>query len=246
MANSQIFTAALIWIIAWGAVGGIVTPRIYARRDLDVSQATLGGALVGAALGPFGLIPLWIVTPAITNWINGVAAVIVAGILVAAFALAYPENLCVTNPQFMVSQLTNGIVIGLIYSLMALGLTLIYSILGIVSFAHGEFYMIGGMVVYFMSASALFGEASALVWLLGAALVTFLIGAVFEVLFLRPMGEGKIERPKEYAILVTFGLAFFLQYLVQALAGASPVRAHDSLTFRQLPCRVKKTRFFYA
>ena len=225
MANSQIFTAALIWIIAWGAVGGIVTPRIYARRDLDVSQATLGGALVGAALGPFGLIPLWIVTPAITNWINGVAAIIVAGILVAAFALAYPENLCVTNPQFMVSQLTNGIVIGLIYSLMALGLTLIYSILGIVSFAHGEFYMIGGMVVYFMSASALFGEASALVWLLGAALVTFLIGAVFEVLFLRPMGEGKIERPKEYAILVTFGLAFFLQYLVQALAGASPVRA---------------------
>ena len=85
--------------------------------------------------------------------------------------------------------------------------------------------MIGGMVVYYMSASALFGETSALVWLLGAAIVTFLIGAIFEVLFLRPMGEGKIERPKEYAILVTFGLAFFLQYLTQALVGANPVKS---------------------
>lgn len=137
----------------------------------------------------------------------------------------YPENLCVTNPSYVASQLTNGIVIGLIYSLMALGLTLIYSILGVVSFAHGEFYMIGGMVVYYMSASSLFGNTSALVWLLGAAVITFIIGAVFEILFLRPMGTGKIERPKEYAILVTFGLAFFLQYFMQAVVGASPVKA---------------------
>jgi branched-chain amino acid transport system permease protein len=60
---------------------------------------------------------------------------------------------------------------------------------------------------------------------LGAAVVTFIIGAVFEILFLRPMGTGKIERPKEYAILVTFGLAFFLQYLTQALLGANPVKS---------------------
>ncbi len=225
MANSQIFTIVILWIVFWGAIGGIFTPRIYGRKDLDISKASLSGALVGGALGPIGLIPLWIYTPELTTWINGVASVMILGILAVAFARAYPTNLCVTNPQFMASQLTNGIVIGLIYSLMALGLTLIYSILGIVSFAHGEFYMIGGMVVYYMSASSLFGETSALVWLLGAAIVTFLIGAIFEVLFLRPMGEGKIERPKEYAILVTFGLAFFLQYLTQALVGASPVKS---------------------
>jgi branched-chain amino acid transport system permease protein len=225
MANSQIFIAALAWIVVWGAIGGIFTPRVYERKNLDVSKAKLGGALVGAALGPLGLVPLWLYTPEFTRWINGIASMTILVILVLAFARAYPDNLCVTNAQFMASQLSNGLVIGLIYSLMALGLTLIFSILGIVSFAHGEFYMIGGMVVYYMSASTLFGNTSAIVWLLGAALVTFLIGAVFEVLFLRPMGEGKIERPAEYAILVTFGLAFFLQYLVQALVGANPVKA---------------------
>ena len=231
MANSQIFVGALLWVIVWGAIGGIVTPRVYSRKDLDISKAGLGGALVGAALGPLGLLPLWIATPEITGWINGISGIIILGVLVVAFARAYPANLCVTNPQFVASQLTNGVVIGLIYSLMALGLTLIYSILGIVSFAHGEFYMIGGMVVYYMSASSLFGNAGAIVWLLGAAIVTFLIGALFEYLFLRPMGEGKIERPKEYAILVTFGLAFFLQYLTQALLGANPVKTRRFYDF---------------
>ncbi|MCB9136917.1 MAG: branched-chain amino acid ABC transporter permease [Caldilineaceae bacterium] len=225
MANQQIFLLALLWVVFWGAIGSLFTPRIYSRKDLDISRATLGGALVGAALGPIGLIPLWIYTPRFTNRIYAVASIIVLGILILAFARAYPDNLCVSDGGFVASQVTNGIVIGLIYSLMALGLTLIYSILGIVSFAHGEFYMVGGMVVYFMSASTLFGRAGAWVWLLGAAVVTFVIGAIFEILFLRPMGEGKIERPKEYAILVTFGLSFFLQYLVQGLAGANPVKA---------------------
>ncbi|MCB0045019.1 MAG: branched-chain amino acid ABC transporter permease [Caldilineaceae bacterium] len=225
MANQQIFLLALLWVVFWGAIGSLFTPRIYSRKDLDISRATLGGALVGAALGPIGLIPLWIYTPRFTNRIYAAASIIVLGILILAFARAYPDNLCVSDGGFVASQVTNGIVIGLIYSLMALGLTLIYSILGIVSFAHGEFYMVGGMVVYFMSASTLFGRAGAWVWLLGAAVVTFVIGAIFEILFLRPMGEGKIERPKEYAILVTFGLSFFLQYLVQGLAGANPVKA---------------------
>jgi len=117
---------ALIWFIVWGTIGGVVTPRIYTRKDLDVSQASLAGTAIGAALGP---------------------------IFVYAFAQTYPENLCVVNGGFVASQLTNGIVIGIIYGLMALGLTLIYSILGVVSFAHGEFYMIGGMVVYYIEAS---------------------------------------------------------------------------------------------
>jgi len=225
MDNGSYLGLALLWIVFWGAVGGVVTPRIYARKDLDVSQAHLGGAAIGGALGPIGLIPLWIVTPTISKLMLWVSALIIFGLIALSFARTFPDNLCVTNPEFVASQLTNGIVIGLIYSLMALGLTLIYSILGVVSFAHGEFYMIGGMVVYYMSASTWFGGVNAVVWLLGAAVVTFIIGGVFEMLFLRPMGTGKIERPKEYAILVTFGLAFFLQYLMQALVGANPVKA---------------------
>jgi len=144
---------AIIWFIVWGTIGGIVTPRIYTRKDLDVSQASLTGTAIGAALGPIGLIPLWLVTPKLTTRMAGIAGLMVVGIFVYAFAQTYPENLCVVNGGFVASQLSNGIVIGIIYGLMALGLTLIYSILGVVSFAHGEFYMIGGMVVYYMSVS---------------------------------------------------------------------------------------------
>ena len=75
-----------------------------------------------------------------------------ASLVAAAFAFADPDNNCVVNGSFVASQFTNGLIIGIIYGFMALGLTLIFSILGIVSFAHGEFYMVGGMVVYFVTA----------------------------------------------------------------------------------------------
>ncbi len=90
-----------------------------------------------------------------------------------------------------------------------------------VSFAHGEFYMIGGMAVYYLVV-VWFPGIPPLAGVLGAAVLTFTIGLIFERLFLRAMSTGQVERPGEYAILVTFGLAFFLQYLTLALVGANP------------------------
>ena len=158
---------------------------------------------------------------------------VVAIILIAAFAAADPNNLCVTNGGFVATQIVNGLVIGTIYGLMALGLALIFSILGVVSFAHGEFYMIGGMMVYYMIV-VWFPGIPPLIGVLGAALLTFIIGFVFERLFLRAINTGQVERPGEYAILVTFGLAFFLQYLVQALVGANPVKVRRFWDFPEL------------
>ncbi len=125
--------------------------------------------------------------------------------------------------QYLMNLVLNGLLIGSIYALMALGLTLIFSVLGIVSFAHGEYYMIGGYVVYFLLET--FTNLHPLLAILAAGLVTFLIGVLFERLFLQPMARGEIERPGEYAILVTFGLAFFLQYLVQGIVGPHSKRA---------------------
>lgn len=230
MEHAAIFWWTLLWMIGWGIVGALVTPRIYLTRNLDLSRARLVGTGLGAAIGPIGLAPLWWKTPRLsTRWV-AVSIAAVVFLVAAAFALANPNNSCVTNLSFVASQLANGIVMGTIYGLMALGLTLIFSILGVVSFAHGEFYMIGGMVTYFVTS----------VWLPGlhpvfavaaACLVTFAIGALFERLFLTPMYSGAAERPGEYAILVTFGLAFVLQYLVQALAGTSPVKAQRFFDF---------------
>ena len=56
----------VLWILAWGVIGGVVTPRIYRRKDLDASNALLYGALAGAGTGPILLAYLWIKTPELT------------------------------------------------------------------------------------------------------------------------------------------------------------------------------------
>jgi len=230
MEHAYYFWWALLWIIGWGAVGGIVTPRIYSRKDLDVSQAALAGAAMGAAGGPFALAPLWYLTPKLNwKWVVTPGVVILA-IFAASFAAADPNNLCVTNGPFVATQVTNGLIVGIIYGLMALGLTLIFSIIGIVSFAHGEFYMIGGMAIYYLTV-VWFPGMSPFIGILLAAALTFAIGAAFELLFLRVMNTGKVERPDEYAILVTFGLSFFLQYFMLALVGANPKKVQRFLDF---------------
>jgi len=230
MEHGTIFWSVFAWMTFWGTVGSVVTPRVFLRKNLDVSRAGLAGAFIGAATGPLGLLPLWFFGHRLqTSW-NVVSGILIVGMLVGAFALADPHNICVTNGEFLASLFVNGIIMGIIYGFMALGLSLIFSILNVVSFAHGEFYMIGGMVVYFFT-TTWFPGTHPVLGLIAACTITFAIGAVFERIFLQPMYKGKVERPVEYGILVTFGLAFFLQYLVQALAGANPVKARRFFDF---------------
>lgn len=233
METPIIFWGVIGWMIFWGVAGSVVTRRRYLHRDLDTTNANFTGAMLGAATGPIGLIPLWLRTPELTNRLIVLPALGAVILIAAAFAFADPGNNCVSNGSFVASQITNGLIIGIIYGFMALGLTLIFSILGVVSFAHGEFYMIGGMIVYFVTAVWLPG-INPLLAVLTACLVAFAIGALFERLFLTPMYEGKVDRPVEYGILVTFGLAFTLQYFVQAMAGANPVKARRFFDFPRL------------
>ena len=230
MQYSSIFWSTILWLIFWGVVGGVITRRVYLRKDLDTSNAILGGSLIGASFGPIGLVPLWWKSPEISRVMILLSSLVMVGIIVVAFAFADPENNCVSNGSFVASQITNGLIIGIIYGLMALGLTLIFSILGIVSFTHGTFYMIGGMLVYHISV-VWFPGTHPLIGVFGACLLTFILGATFERLFLTPMYDGRVERPIEYGILVTFGLSFTLTYLVQALAGANPVKVKRFFDF---------------
>jgi branched-chain amino acid transport system permease protein len=122
--------------------------------------------------------------------------------------------------DYFISLTITGVVMGIIFALMALGLTLIFSILNIINFAHGEFYMLGGYAIFLLL--EVFTEVPPLLMVPVAGLLVAILGIIFEIAFLRPMHEEKIERPAEYAVLITFGLSFFLLNLALALWGPYP------------------------
>ncbi|MFQ5871184.1 MAG: branched-chain amino acid ABC transporter permease [Candidatus Geothermarchaeales archaeon] len=135
------------------------------------------------------------------------------------------------DPSFFFAQLLIGVVMGVIYSLMALGLTLIFGVMKVVNFAHGVLYMLGGFVSYYLI--TLWNVHFALALPLAMATV-FLIGVVIEKLLLKPMYTGDIERPGEYSIIVTFGLSIFLSHFAIIIFGP----------FYHSPLQVSKTQLF--
>ena len=122
--------------------------------------------------------------------------------------------------DYFISLTIAGLVMGIIFALMALGLTLIFSILNVINFAHGEFYMLGGYAIFLLLEA--FSGVPPILMVPIAGILVAILGIVFEIAFLRPMHDEKIERPAEYAVLITFGLSFFLLNLALALWGPYP------------------------
>ena len=106
----------------------------------------------------------------------------------------------------MEQVLVNGIVLSANYALIALGITLIFGILGILNFAHGQMFMIGGFIVYYIY--AVFGLPFIL-GLLAAAVVVGLIGVAFEALFFRRV--LRIAKREENSMLLAVGTALLLE-----------------------------------
>jgi branched-chain amino acid transport system permease protein len=95
--------------------------------------------------------------------------------------------------ELIAQSLIAGIVIGIIYALMALGITFIYSIVKMINWAMGEFYMIGSYVQYFLIVQLLGTD----LWFIAAplaALSVFLLGYFLEPLLIKPMFTSGIER----------------------------------------------------
>lgn len=118
-------------------------------------------------------------------------------------------------------QAINGLIISSFYALTALGLAVIFGVLRIVNFAHGELYMLGGYA-YYMAITTL--GLPPLIALLAAALILFAVGAAIEWLLIRPIHTGKIDRPEEYAIMITFALSILLLNLANSVFGPWPQR----------------------
>lgn len=120
-----------------------------------------------------------------------------------------------------------GLITGIFYALMAIGLTLVFGILKVVNFAHGEFYMVGAYT-YTLIATLL----GVPVWL-GlpmAILVGALLGYATERALMRPLYAGYVSwggMKDEYAIIVTFGLSLLLINLVDKVIGPYPYRGPE-------------------
>lgn len=121
----------------------------------------------------------------------------------------------------ILEQSLNGLIVSSFYALTALGLAIIFGVLRIVNFAHGELYMLGGYA-YFLAVSAL-GLPPVLGVVVAAAALA-IVGALVEWLLIRPVYDGRADRPDEYSIMITFALSILLLNLANSLFGPWPRR----------------------
>src|SRR5580658_11370935 len=105
--------------------------------------------------------------------------------------------------DLLIIQTVNGIVTGMILALVASGLTLIFGIMDVVNFAHGELFMLGAYVGFVIFAAT----GSFWLALIGSALLIAILGAAIQIVTLRPL----IGRDPLNTILVTFGISLILQ-----------------------------------
>src|SRR6478672_45720 len=133
----------------------------------------------------------------------------------------------------LVIQTLNGIVTGMILALVASGLTLIFGIMDVVNFAHGELFMLGAYIgVIVLTATGSFWLALVL-----AALVVAILGAAMQIVTLRPL----IGRDPLTTILATFGISLILQNYVLWQFGpvsrkiGEPITAHFNLFYLEYP-----------
>jgi branched-chain amino acid transport system permease protein len=135
----------------------------------------------------------------------------------------------------VVQQLVNGISLGSIYALIALGYTMVYGVLRFINFAHGDIYMLGAyagfLLAPFFAHIFKFGEIdtfssqNALFILSGAGLIMLLsmaicagIGVLIERIAYRPLRD----RPRLNVLITAIGVSLFIQNLTQYRLGAEP------------------------
>lgn len=128
--------------------------------------------------------------------------------------------------QEFIQHLINGISLGSIYALIALGYTMVYGILQLINFAHSEVYMIGAFAAYYAALGltrVLGHEPEPSLWLffllLGTAMVACsLVALMIDRFAYRPLRKA----PKLNTLITAIGVSLFLQYSGQVVFGADP------------------------
>ena len=114
----------------------------------------------------------------------------------------------------VITQIMNGITIGLIFALIAIGLTIVMGLMGVVNFAHGSFYMIGGYMTFFISSTM----GHFWLGLLIGGLTSAGAGLVLFYAIIRPLKR----RPPLEPLVALVGVAMILRQLIMSIWGAAP------------------------
>jgi branched-chain amino acid transport system permease protein len=124
--------------------------------------------------------------------------------------------------ETLLQQIINGLSLGAIYALIALGYTMVYGVLRLINFAHGDVYMLGAFAGYYLAnALGLDGNPSVL-WAIavtmGAMAICAVIGILIERLAYRPVRHHS----RLTALITAIGVSLLLEYGGQVVFGATP------------------------
>lgn len=112
-------------------------------------------------------------------------------------------------------QLVNGLTLGLIYALIAVGYTMVYGVIELINFAHGEIYMLGA----FLTLTGISLGLSLPVAVLIAVPAVAVIGVLLDVIAYRPLRQA----PRLAALITAIGMSIFLQNLAMVIWGSRPL-----------------------
>jgi branched-chain amino acid transport system permease protein len=124
--------------------------------------------------------------------------------------------------QDFLQHIINGMSLGSIYALIALGYTMVYGILQLINFAHSDVYMVGAFASYYVA--MLLGRnnspgiATLLILLLASMVTCSLLGVTIERFAYRPLRKA----PKLNILITAIGVSLFLEYFAQVVFGADP------------------------
>lgn len=116
--------------------------------------------------------------------------------------------------EFM-QQLVNGLSIGSVFALVALGYTMVYGIIKLINFAHGEVYMLGAFVGYFCIKNLASGFFGFLLALVIAMVVCAIVGVLIEKIAYKPLRNAS----RITALITAMGVSYFLQYTMVYFVG---------------------------
>ena len=123
--------------------------------------------------------------------------------------------------DILTQQLINGLVLGSIYALVALGYTMVYGVLELINFAHGEIAMFGAMIslavigALVQNGTGLNGGEIVLLGLLAAIAVCMAMGFLIERIAYRPLRRA----PRLAALITAIGMSILLQNLAMLIWG---------------------------